>query len=368
MGKTIWKGNHAMAEAAIRAGYRFYAGYPITPASPFLEYMSTAMEAAGGVFVQCSSEVEAPVMLMGATFAGKHALTSTAGPGFALMGEGMAAMGGGRFPALIVYVNRTGAAAGSLPGTQDSYKMITGSLGNGGMRALVFGPGSMQEAVDLIYDAEPLMLKYRTPVIVLADGMIAQMAEAGIKMPEYRDISGENMSKYPFVIDRPNQPGELREVSDTPRNGPYARDGFDAQANIEWNYLQNEEMYEEWKRSEVRFEEYRMEDAEYVIAAWGSPARFACDAVDMLRAEGIRAGLFRPITLFPFPERRLAELDADRVKAVLAVEMAVPAQFYYDVRAAVRQKIAVKSFHRITGVIRDDEIAAELRKLAEEVK
>lgn len=357
-----------MAEAAVRAGYRFYAGYPITPASPFLEYMSDRMEEAGGVFVQCSSEVEAPVMLMGATFAGKHALTATAGPGFALMGEGLAAMGGGRFPALIVYVNRTGAAAGSLPGTQDCYKMLTGSLGNGGMRAMVFGPGSMQEAVDLIYDAEPLMLKYRTPVIVVADGMIAQMAEAGIKMPEFRNIDDEKMYEYPFVIDRANQPGEYREVSDTPRNGPFPREGFDSQANIEWNYQKNEAMYEEWKKTEVKYEAYRCDDAEYIVVAWGSPARFAYDAVDELRGQGIKAGLFRPITLFPFPEHEMAAFDPEKVKGILAVEMAVPAQFYYDVRAAVNQDIPVKSFHRITGITRDDEIADEVKKLMEEVK
>lgn len=367
MERQVWKGNHAMAEAAVRAGYRFYAGYPITPASPFLEYMSDRMPEVGGVFVQCSAEVESPVMLMGATFGGKMALTATAGPGFALMMEGLAAMSGGRFPALIVMVNRTGAAAGSLPGTQDCYAAVTGSMGNGGMHAFVLGPGSMQEAVDLIYDCPEIMTKYRTPVIVIADAMIAQMAEAGIEMPPFKPLS-ENVWERPYVIDRAHQPGEFREVSDTPRNGPFPREGFDSQANIEWNYQKNEKMYEDWKIEEVRYEEYRMSDAEYVVCAWGSPARFAKDAIDLLRAEGIKVGLFRPVTLFPFPEHQLQALDPEKVKGVLAIELAVPAQFYYDVKAAVDQRIPVKSFHRITGITRDDEIAEEMKKFIGEVE
>lgn len=366
MSTKIWKGNQAMAEAALRAGFRFYAGYPITPASPFLEYMSDRMEEVGGVFVQCSSEVEAPVMLMGATFAGKHALTATAGPGFALMGEGLAAMGGGRFPAMIVMVNRTGAAAGSLPGTQDCYEVVTGSLGNGGMHAMVFGLGSMQEAIDIIYEVPELMLKYRTPVIVIADAMIAQMAEAGIIMPDFKPLN-DKMYEYPFVIDRAHQPGEYREVSDTPRNGPFPREGFDSQANIEWNYRKNEAMYEEWKETEVQCEDYMLDDAEFVIAAWGSPARFAKDAVDILRSEGHKVGLIRPITLFPFPEKQFSSLNPEKVKGVLSVELAVPAQFSKDVKAHLNQNILLKVFNRINGITRDDEIAEKVREMISEV-
>lgn len=367
MEKNVWKGNHAMAEAAVRAGFRFFGGYPITPASPFLEYMSDRMPEVGGVFLQGSAEVEIPCMLMGAAFAGKLSVTATSGPGFALMGEGLSAMGGGRIPSLIVFVNRTGAEAGSLPGTQDCYEVATGSLGNGGMHAFVFGPGSMQEAVDMIYAAPDIMLRYRTPVIVLADAMIAQMVEAGIEMPDFRPLP-EKMHKLRFVIDRKKQVGELREVSATPRWGPFPREGFDAQANIEYNYQQNEEMYREWEKTEVQYEEYRMEDAEYVIAAWGSPARFAHDAVDQLRAEGVRVGLFRPKTLYPFPAQQLAALSPARVKGVLCVEMAVPAQFYYDVRAAVDQNIPVRSYHRILGIPNASVISDEVHALIGEVK
>lgn len=364
---TVWKGNHAMAEAAIRAGFRFYAGYPITPATPFLEYMSYRMAEAGGTFVQASSEVEAPAMLMGATFAGRMALTATAGPGLALMMEGLAAMGGARFPALIVMINRTGAAAGGLPGCQDCYKMVTGSLGNGGMHAFVLGPQSMQEAIDLIYEVPTLFDKYHTPVIVLADAMLAQMIEAGIKMPAYKELPTE-MYKRPYVIDRPNQKGVYVEISDTPRNGPFERQGFDAQANIEWNYQNNEKMYEDWKTDEVKYEEYCMEDAEYVIAAWGSQARFAKDAVDKLRAEGIKAGMLRAITLFPFPEHQFRNLDKNKVKGVMSIELAVPSQFYFDVRASVDQDIYVKNMHRITGIYCADEIVDGVRDLMEEVR
>lgn len=365
--KSVWKGNHAMAEAAIRAGFRFFGGYPITPASPFLEYMSDRMPEAGGVFIQGSAEVEVPCMLMGAAFGGKLALTATSGPGFALMGEGLSAMGGGRIPALIVFVNRTGAEAGSLPGTQDCYEVSTGSLGNGGMHAFVYGPGSMQEAVDMIYEAPTIMLKYSTPVIVLVDAMIAQMVEGGILMPAYRPLP-ENMHTYRFVIDRARQKEELREVSATPRWGPFPREGFDAQANIEYNYQGNEAMYLQWKSDEVQYETYRMEDAEYLIAAWGSPARFAHDAVDRLRDRGVKAGLFRPKTLFPFPEHQLGALSPSQVKGILCVEMAVPAQFYYDVKAAVDQRIPVKSHHRILGLPRADVIVDEMMQFIGEVK
>lgn len=366
MESSVWKGNHAMAEAAIRAGFRFFGGYPITPASPFLEYMSDRMPEAGGVFIQGSAEVEIPCMLMGAAFAGRLSLTATSGPGFALMGEGLSAMGGGRIPSLIVFVNRTGAEAGSLPGTQDCYAVSTGSLGNGGMHAFVLGPGSMQEAVDMIYQAPDIMLKYCTPVIVLVDAMIAQMAEAGIKMPDFKPLP-ENMHEYRFVIDRVKQKHELREVSATPRWGPFPREGFDAQANIEYNYQENEAMYEAWKDSEVQYEEYQMRDAEYVIAAWGSPARFAHDAVDILREQGIKAGLFRPKTLFPFPEKQLAALDPQKIKGVLCVEMAVPAQFYYDVKAALNQNIPLKSYHRILGIPHADIITQQMLQFIEEV-
>ena len=235
------------------------------------------------------------------------------------------------------------------------------------MHAFVFGPGSMQEAVDMIYEAPQIMLQYRTPVIVLADAMIAQMAEAGIRMPEFRKLP-EHMHEYPFVIDRARQKGELREVSATPRWGPFPREGFDAQANIEYNYQQNEAMYRTWEEQEVRFETYRLEDAEFVIAAWGSPARFAHDAVDLLRNRGIRAGLFRPQTLYPFPKKQLAALNPRQVKGVLCVEMAVPAQFYYDVKAAVHPEIPVKSYHRIHGIPYASVIEEQMSALMREVE
>ncbi len=354
-----------MAEAAIRAGYSFFAGYPITPASPFLEYMSDRMPAENRVFIQASAEVEVPCMMMGASYAGGLPVTATSGPGFDLMMEGLSCMGGGRTPALIVNVNRTGAAAGNLPGTQDCYEASTGSLGHGGMHAFVYGPGSMQEAVDMIYQSSEIALKYSTPVIVLVDGLIAQMLEAGIEIPDHRPLP-DKMYERENVIDRPRQNGRITEVSTTPRKGPYSRDGFDAQPNIEYNYLQYEAMYEGWKDTEVLYEEYLMEDAEYVVCAWGSPARFAHDAVDLLREEGIKAGLFRPRTLFPFPEKQLKAFDPAKIKGVLCVEMAVPAQFAKDVRAAVNSSIPVRSYHRIAEIPLARIISSEVHELMKE--
>jgi 2-oxoglutarate ferredoxin oxidoreductase subunit alpha len=334
--KVVMQGDEALAEAAIRAGCRFFAGYPITPQSPITEYLSWRLHEVGGDFVQAESELSAIAMVTGASVAGARAMTATSGPGFSLMAEGMSGLAGGRKPAVIVDIQRMGAGGGGISAAQSDYYYATKSLGHGGLKGFVMGPNSVQEAIDCMYDAFDIADKYRTPVIILADAIIGQMMEL-VELPEFKK---EFPDKSEYI------PGgcagrEKKIIRDT---------NFNPQV-LERMYKEYTKMYDDWEDTEVRFEEYMLADAEYVIISWGTSARISTTAVSRLRAAGVKVGIFRPITLHPFPYKRISGFDKNKIKGVLTVEMTIPRQFYHDVVRALDRDIRHEWFGHTAGVI-----------------
>lgn len=340
--KQVWQGNEAMAEAAIRAGCTFYAGYPITPQSSITEYLSWRMPESGGKFVQAESEVAAINMLVGSSAAGVRTMTATSGPGFSLMAEGMSVLAAGSMPSVVVDVQRSGAGGGNIIASQSDYNYATKSLGHGGLKAYVVGPAYVQELVDEVYSAFDFADQYKTLVIVMSDGLIGQMMEP-IVLPEFKK--------------------EWPDRSDTVPNGCHGREkriirefDFDT-AVLEQRYIKLNKMYEIWNENEVKVEEIFMDDAEYVIAAWGTTARICITVLEHLRNEGIKVGMIRPITLHPFPYKNFKELSTEKIKGVLTVEMSMPAQFYHDVKMELNRAIKHEWFSRSAGnIITPDEI------------
>ncbi len=348
--KKVMQGNIATAVAAVRAGCRFFCGYPITPQTSITEYLSTRMCEVGGEFVQAESEVAAINMLMGASAGGLRAMTATAGPGLSLMAEGMSCMAAGRYPGVIVDVQRGGGGSGTITASQSDYNFVTKTLGHGGLRAFVLAPMSVQEVADFTFRAFDIADKYRNPVIVLSDAVIGQMMEP-VALPEFKK--------------------ELPDKSDWIANGCEGRErrvvrDYDLgnRELLEKRYIAANDMYEKWQQEEVVWENIQMDDAEIVILAFGTAARIAKSVVTKLRKEGHKVGIIRPVTLFPFPYDVISKLDNKTVKAVLVVEMAIPAQLYYDVKLALDRKIPLHSATRCGGiVITPEEIEAALRKI-----
>ena len=337
MKKELWKGNEAIAEAAIRAGCDCFFGYPITPQNEIPEYMSLHMPKHGKVFVQSESEVAAINMVYGAAASGKRAMTSSSSPGVSLKQEGISYLAASQLPAVIVNVMRGGPGLGSIQPSQADYFQATRGGGNGDYRTIVLAPSNIQEAVDLTQDAFDLADRYRNPVLVLADGVIGQMME-------------------PIVWnDRPKAELPPKNWAASGRRG---RDHnnfitsllIDA-ADCEDHNLVLERKYREMEEKEVRWQEELTEDCEVLIAAYGTPARIALSAARILREQGVKAGLFRPITLWPFPYAPLGELARkDQVKAVLTVEMSL-GQMVEDVRLAVNGAKPVSFLGRSGGSI-----------------
>ena len=337
MERELWKGNEAIAEAAIRAGCRGFFGYPITPQNEIPEYMSVHMPEAGGVFVQSESEIAAINMVYGASATGVRAMTSSSSPGVSLKQEGISYLAGTELPAVIVNMVRGGPGLGSIQPSQCDYYQATRGGGNGDYRTPVLAPSNVQEAVDLVQDAFELADLYRTPVVVLADGLIGQMMEP---------ITWHS---------RPPRPMPEKTWAAAGRAGR-AHNNFITSLRVdapdcEAFNLRIEEKYRQIAAQETRWETLCTEDAELVIAAYGTTARIASTAIEKLRAQGIRAGLFRPITLWPFPTQALAELAAaSHVRGILTVEMSC-GQMVDDVRLAVMGRRPVEFFGRTGGMI-----------------
>ena len=355
MAEKLMKGNEAIAEAAIRAGVDFFAGYPITPSTELLEYMSRRMPEENRVFVQGESEVASSSMIFTAAQTGARAMTATSGPGLALMCENMGVLALARLPAVFVDVQR---AASNITPEQSDYNYVTKSPGHNGLRGLVYAPGSVQEAVDLTYMAFDKADEYMIPTYIMSDSMIGQMEEA-IKLPEPRSGPRPNEGMiWPTGCEGRNR--ILGRNQPMPFGGEIS--GEDA---LEISRMEAYKMYRQWVDTEVMYEEYMMEDAEYIIIAYGSSARICKDTIRILRSKGIKAGLFRPITLYPFPEKQIAAL---RAKAILVVEMALPPMFYDDVRLHMDRSIPHDFYARCGGNMVDEEEAAEaMLKLIKEV-
>lgn len=346
--KVLMQGNVAAAEAAIRAGLDLYAGYPITPQTTLTEYLSWRMEEVGKQFIQAECEPAAINMVLGASVGGARAMTATSGPGFSLMQEGLSAMCGGHLPGVVINVMRSGAGGGSITSSQADYNLATKSAGHGGLRAFVEAPSSVQEFVDLVYGSFDIAEKYNNPVVILADGMIGQMHEP-VNLPDFMTYNDRKLTMAPGEKGRPKR---------------VFKDTLSVPALVEKEYDRACKMYEQWQEDEVKCEEMFMQDAEYVIVAFGSAARISSGVIAKMREEGVKVGMIRPITLFPFPKKQIAAICADRVKAVLTVEMARPAMFYEDVSMHLSKEIPHYSCTRAGGIIiTPEEVEDALRNI-----
>lgn len=337
----LMKGNEAIAEAAIRAGVDAYFGYPITPQSEVIEYLTAEKpnERTGMVVLQAESEVAAINMVYGAAGAGKKVMTSSSSPGISLKMEGISYMAGSELPGVILNVVRGGPGLGTIQPSQADYFQATKGGGHGDYRLIVLAPSSVQEMADFVKLAFDLAFKYRNPVMILSDGVIGQMMEK-VELPEPipRQTDEEVIKNCPWATT--GKAGRERNII----TSLYLDPAIQEQHNIN---LQAK--YREVEKNEVRFEKVNCDNAEYIYVAYGSSARIAQKAVQISREKGIRAGLLRPITLFPFPKKVIEEM-AKQVKAMLAVEMSA-GQMVEDVRLAVNGKIPVEHYGRMGGML-----------------
>lgn len=345
--KVLMKGNEALAEAAIKAGCRHYFGYPITPQTEVAAYMARRMPKIGGTFLQAESEIAAVNMVIGAASCGLRAMTSSSSPGISLKSEGISYMAGCDLPALIVNVQRGGPGLGGIQPSQSDYFQAVKGGGHGDYHLIVLAPDSVQEMYSLCFKAFDLADKYRMPAMILADGTLGQMMEPV-------SIDNEEVKVY----DKPwattgtgNHPG--RNIINSLSLSP-------AQLE-EWN-ISRFERYAALKEREVMYEEFMTEDADYIIVAFGIVARIAKNAIKEARKNGIKVGLIRPITLFPFPEKALAAA-AEKAKAFLSVELNM-GQMADDVKLAVKCRKPVYFYGRTGGVLmRPEEIVDALVRI-----
>ncbi len=347
--KVLMKGNEALAEAALRAGCRFFFGYPITPQTELAAYMSKRMPKVGGTFLQAESEIAAINMVYGASAAGARVMTSSSSPGISLKGEGISYMAGADLPGVIINVQRGGPGLGGIQPSQADYWQATRALGHGDFRVVVYAPSAVQEMADLAFTAFDVADQYRTPVMILADGMLGQMMEP-VVMPEPRD---EQVEK-PWATT-----GHKHKRPHNVVNSLYLTADELERLNVE-----RYERYAVIERDEQRAETFLVEDADVVVVAFGASARVARSAVVEARAKGVKAGLIRPITLWPFPVDAL-EAAVPTAKAFLTVEMNM-GQMVDDVRLAVNGRRPVEFFGRTGGVIPTPvEVLAQIEDLNE---
>ena len=334
--KKLMKGNEAIAEAAIRGGCRFFAGYPITPQNEIPEYFSWRIREVGGAFVQAESEVAAINMIYGAAGAGARAMTSSSSPGISLKQEGISYICGAEIPCVIVNIVRAGPGLGGIQPAQSDYFQTVKGGGHGDYHMIVYGPASVQEAVDIVYDAFDKADKYRVPVMILGDGMIGQIMEP-VELPEMKDVT--KLPKKEWATDGTGV-GENRRI-------------------VNSLYIQPDELeevnhrlfdrYAEIKRNETLCEEYMCDDAEIVLTAYGTVGRIAKSSVKLLREKGIKAGLIRPITLYPFPDEVYSKVANNGIcKKMLCVELSM-GQMIEDVKLSVNGKVPVEFYGRVGG-------------------
>lgn len=343
--KRFMKGNEAIAEAAVRGGCRFFAGYPITPQNEIPEYLSWRLPEVGGSFVQGESEIASVNMVYGAAAMGTRSLTSSSGPGISLKAEGISYLAAAALPAVIVNVSRGGPGLGSIQPAQSDYLQATKALGHGGFHAMVFAPNSAQEAVDILYDAWEYAERDRNPVFVLVDGCLGNIMEE-VELPPMKERKDEDIPEW--SLSRRN--GRDWQGNITPIYTEPILEGLNTMAG---------DMYKQWEEDDVKVEEYLTEDAEYVIVAYGIASRVAKEAVMTLRAEGVKIGLIRPITLFPFPKASLNNLDYSRVKGIIDIEMTIPAQMRDDIELQVKGRAPVYEYGRSGGCLLDDDSTLE---------
>ena len=349
----LMKGNEALAHAAIRCGADGYFGYPITPQTEVIETLAELKpwETTGMVVVQAESEVASINMVYGGGGAGKKVMTSSSSPGVSLMQEGISYMAGAEVPGLIVNVQRGGPGLGTIQPSQSDYFQATRGGGNGDYYVIVLAPNSVQEMADFVDLAFTLAFKYRTPAMILSDGVIGQMMEKVVLPPiKPRRTEEEIMRECPWATTgrskgrKPNVITSLELKSEV----------------MELRNIHLQEKYRKIRENEVRYETKFMDDAEYMIVAFGSAARIAEKAIEMARAEGIKVGLFRPITLWPFPTNEIAAAAA-KVKGILVAEINA-GQMVDDVRLAVNGKVPVEHYGRLGGIVPEPEEMVKVLK------
>ena len=329
------KGCEAIAEAAVRAGCRVFAGYPITPQNEIPEYFARRMPEVGGTFVQGESEVASVNMVYGAASAGTRSMTSSSSPGISLKSEGISFAASARVPMVYCNVARGGPGIGAIQPAQQDYLQATKASGNGGFEMLVLAPATVQEAVDLTYAAFDYADRDRNPVLILADGVIGTMMEP-VELPPMK--SDEEVAAIKAAKSKWACIGHELDYA----NRSWIQPG---QWNTKRMQEENEKaaaMYASWEK-DIQVEEYQVADAEVVIAAYGISARIAKSAVDLCRAAGKKVGLIRPITVHPFPYKAFDRINYDVCKAVLDVEMSIPAQMVQDVNAAVLGRCPIET-------------------------
>ena len=342
----LMKGNEAIARAAIRCGTDGYFGYPITPQSEVLEPLALLKpwETTGMVVLQAESEVAAINMIYGGAGAGKRVMTSSSSPGVALMQEGIAYMAGAEIPGLIVNVQRGGPGLGTIQPSQSDYFQATRGGGNGDYYVIVLAPNSVQEMADFVDLAFELAFKYRNPAMILSDGVIGQMMEKVVLPPQKPRKTEEEIKRlYPWATvgrTKDRQPNILTSLELKPEV-------------MEERNLHLQQKYAEIQNNEVRYETQKMEDADYVIVSFGSAARIAEKALELAREQGIKVGLFRPITLWPFPSKQIAEVAKGK-KGILVAEINA-GQMVEDVRLAVNGSVKVEHFGRLGGIVPEPE-------------
>jgi pyruvate/2-oxoacid:ferredoxin oxidoreductase alpha subunit len=344
--RQLMKGNDAIVHGAIAAGCRAYFGYPITPASEIAETASLLFPEAGGVFLQAESEVASIQMVYGAASAGVRAMTGSSGPGISLMQEGLSYLAGAELPCVVADIMRGGPGLGNIGPEQGDYFQIVKGGGHGNYRNIVLAPNSVQEMCDLTIRAFELADRYRNPAVLLADGALGQMMEAvelpapcGPQPPKDWAVTGEAATRKNLITSIYLRHEELESHNE----------------KLQAKYRRIEEQ-------EVLWEEYLTGDAEFLLVGYGISSRVARATADEARSQGMKIGLFRPITLYPFPMKRLGELSA-KIKSVLVVELSY-GQLLEDVRLAVNGRVPVRLLGRAGGMIpTEEEVMAAIKKM-----
>jgi 2-oxoglutarate ferredoxin oxidoreductase subunit alpha len=350
MARELMKGNEAVAEAAVRAGLGAYFGYPITPQTELLEYLSHRMPELGRAFVQAESELGAINMVYGAACTGTRVMSSSSSPGFSLMLEGVSYIAGTEIPVVLVDVMRGGPGLGNIAPAQGDYNQVVHGGGHGDYHSIVLAPATVQEAVDLTVLAFDLAEKYRSVTVVLLDGSLGQMMEP-CELPPMAPLRGVSTAEWATT-------GTMGQRSRRILSSIYLNPPEEEVANIR---MLNR--WQEVEANEVRYKTYFTEDAKYLVVGFGSAGRVAVSAVRAARAEGIPVGLLRPITLAPYPTKILDELT-DKVDGLLVTEMN-GGQMLEDVRSIVRGRKPIEFYGRLGGIVPfPDEILGEIRRMA----
>ncbi len=348
MAKVLMKGNEAIGAAAIKAGCKYFFGYPITPQNELPEFMSRELHKVGGCFVQAESEVSAINMVYGGAGTGARVMTSSSSPGIALKQEGISYIAGAELPCVIVNISRGGPGLGGIQPSQADYFQSTRGGGNGDYRLLVFAPATLQEAVDFTMEAFDIADYYRNPVMVIADGMIGQMMEPiEFSEPTKRELPEKDWATTGTKGLR--KPNIINSLALDP-------------AELEKHNIKLKAKYDAMEENEVRYEAHNIENAEVIIVAYGTTSRIVKNAITALKEEGINVGLIRPITLWPFPTKAFDEIPAT-TKAFLSVEMSM-GQMVDDVKIANNGRLPVHFYGRSGGMIpTPDAIADKVKEI-----